>query len=454
MRTNSKKKIDNNVSYIEQKLNRIPLEKLSKESEFSKRKPKKIKAKDFLLGFFLMASNRESHSYQNWAIKIGWLIKDRVSKQALWKKMHQGQINFLKKTLSTIMQESLNWKRNNQITEKLKKFKNVIIEDSTSIKLADKLHEEYPGNGYWDKRSKKAILKLQSSYSITRRNFIRLDITSFRENDQGYSHKIVQIAKRGDLIIRDLGYFVLKVFQKLNNEGIYFISRLKKRVSVFSRKDETVIDLAKMLKKRGNLDIEVFIGAKEKLPIRLIALPVEEAVANERRRKAKANRDKRCHPSREHLYLLGWELFITNVDKDKLSTDEIAQLYFIRWRIETIFKTWKSCFKIIAIPREANKIRVESYIYCMLIFIILFQVHFYNYLLAKTKTDSFTITTREISLFRLMQFITRNIEFVLLSLLRDRNQSEEFIFKQINYYCLYESRRDRVNFDQKLLKLS
>ena len=89
MRTNSEKKTIKRISYIEEKLNRIPLEKLSKESQFSKRKAKKIKAKDFLLGFFLMASSRERHSYQNWAIKIGWLIKDRVSKQALWKKMHQ-----------------------------------------------------------------------------------------------------------------------------------------------------------------------------------------------------------------------------------------------------------------------------------------------------------------------------------------------------------------------------
>lgn len=453
MRTNSKKKNSRSVSYLEQKLSRIPLEKLSKESEFGKRKPKKIKARDFLLGFFLMASSRESHSYRNWAIKIGWLIRDRVSKQALWKKMHQGQINFLKKTLSVIMKESLNWKIDKQITEKLKQFKNVIVEDSTNIKLSDKLQEEYPGNGYWDKEKKKSILKIQASYSITRKNFIRLEITSFRKNDQGYSHKIVQIAKRGDLVIRDLGYFVLRVFQKLSNEGAYFISRLRKKVSLFTRKDETAIDLAKMLKKRGNLDIKVFLGAKEKLPVRLIALPVEESMANERRRKAKLNRDKRCHPSQELLYLLGWELFITNVDEDILSPNDIAQLYFIRWRIETIFKTWKSSFKINAIPREANKIRVESYIYCMLIFIVLLQVHFYNYFLTKTKTESFTMNNRQISLFGLMQFITRNIEFLLLSLLHDRNKNEDFIFEQINYYCLYESRSDRLNFYQRLLKL-
>lgn len=454
MRTNSEKKTIKRVSYIEEKLNRIPLEKLSKESRFSKRKAKKIKAKDFLLGFFLMASSRESQSYQNWAIKIGWLIKDRVSKQALWKKMHQGQINFLKKTLSVLMLESLKSNMGYQITEKIKKFKNVIIEDSTHIRLSDKLYAEYPGNGYWDKEAKKAILKVQASYNITRRNFIRLDITSFRKNDQGYSYKIAQIAKSGDLIIRDLGYFVLRVFQKMNYEGIYFISRLKKRVSVFSQKEETAIDLAKMLKKRGKLDIEVFLGEKEKLPVRLIAFPVEVAVANERRRKARINRDKRTHPNREHLYLLGWELFITNVCKEILSSNDVAELYFIRWRIETIFKSWKSCFKITAIPREANKIRVESYIYCMLIFIILFQVHFYNYFLAKTKREPFRQRDREISLFRLMQFITSNIEFVLISLFRDGNLGEDFIFEQINYHCLYESRYKRVNFYQKLSKLS
>ena len=454
MRTNSEKNKVKRVSFIEEKLNKIPLEKLSKESQFGKRKAKKIKAKDFLLGFFLMASSRESHSYQNWAIKIGWLIKDRVSKQALWKRMHQGQINFLKKTLSVFMLESLNSRICNQTAEKIKMFKNVIVEDSTHIKLADKLHAEYPGNGYWDKKSKKAILKVQAAYSITRRNFLLLDITSFRENDQGYSSKIVQIAKRGDLIIRDLGYFVLKVFQKLNNEGVYFISRLKKKVNVFSRKEETIIDLAKMLKKRGKLDIEVFIGKEEKLPVRLIALPVEEAIANDRRRKARLNRDKRTNPNREHLYLLGWELFITNVGKEILSSNEVAELYFIRWRIETIFKSWKSCFKITAIPREANKIRVESYIYCMLIFIMLFQVHFYNYFLAKTKRESIGKFDREISLFRLMQFITMNIEFVLINLLREENQIEDFIFEQINYHCLYEARRKRVNFYQKLVKLS
>jgi hypothetical protein len=452
MKTNSNNQKGSKGSFIEQKLNKINIEKLSKESEFSKRKAKKITAKDFLLGFFLMTNSRENHSYQNWAIKIGLIIKDRVSKQALWKKMQQAQITFLKKVLSSIMKDTLSNNSEYPQSGKLKMFKNVIVEDSTSIQVDDKLYKDYPGNGYWDKEAKKAILKVQASYNITRRKFIRLDVTSFRENDQGYSPKIVRIAKRGDLIIRDLGYFILKVFQKLNKEGIYFISRMKKRVNIFSRKDETIIDLVKMLKKRGNLDLEVFLGEKEKLPVRLIALPVKEEIATERRRKAKTNRDKRCNPSKEHLYLLGWELFITNVDKEILQPADIAQLYFIRWRIEIIFKSWKSCFRIIDIPKDANKIRTESYIYCILIFILLFQVHFYNYFLAKTK--SHIVQTKGISLLRLMQFITRNIDFILLYGSRVYSKNQDFLLDQINYHCPYESRLDRVNFYQKILQLS
>jgi hypothetical protein len=454
MRTNSKNKIERKVSFIEEKLNKIDIEKLSKESEFSKRKSKKIKAKDFILGFFMMANNRENHSYQNWAIKIGWIIKDSLSKQALWKKMCQEQIVFLKKTLSAIISDSLSSKSNYPQSGKLKMFKNVIIEDSTCIQLNDKLNEAYPGNGYKNNNDKTAILKVQAAYNITRKKFVRLEVTSFRENDQGYSSKIVQILKHGDLVIRDLGYFVLKVFQKLNKEGVFFISRMKKRVNIFSREDEVVIDLAKMLKKRGELDIEVFLGKEEKLPVRLIALPVEAEVANERRRKAKTNRDKRCNPNKEHLYLLGWELFITNVSKEVLTSKDIAEFYFIRWRLEIIFKSWKSYFKIIDIPKDANKIRTESYIYCMLIFIVLFQVHFYNRFISMTKTKEHRLNTREISLLRLMQFITRNIEFVLLCGSREGFSNEDFLFNQMNYYCTYETRSDRVNFYQKILKLS
>jgi hypothetical protein len=449
MKANSQSKNAQSASFIERKLNNISLEKLSKESEFSKRKSKKITAKDFLLGFFMMTRSHEGQSYRNWAIKISSLIKDKVSKQALWKKMCPAQIKFLKEVLSSIMGDSVEVKKDTFPSTKLKMFKNIIIEDGTNIQLDGKLNKEYPGNGNQNGSDKTAILKIQAAYNITSRKFIRLDITSFRDNDQGYSPKIMEILKRGDLIIRDLGYFVLKVFRQLNKEGIFFVSRMRKKVKVFSRKDENIIDLAKMLRKRGKLDIEIFLGDEERVPVRLIALPVEEKTVNERRRRAKTNRDNRSNPDKEYLYLLGWELLITNVDQEILSSTDIAELYYIRWRIEIIFKSWKSYFKIIATPRKANKTRIESYIYCMLIYITLFQVHFYNYYLSRIKLDN-----KEISLLRLAQFVATNIETFIMNVLGYNYISENFLFEQINYYCSYESRNDRANFQQKLRKLS
>jgi hypothetical protein len=224
---------------------------------------------------------------------------------------------------------------------------------------------------------------------------------------------------------------------------------MRKEVNLLSRKEEQVIDLAKMLRKRGDLDIEVFAGQKEKLPLRIIALPLEDKIANQRRRKAKSNRDKRCRPSKEHLYLLGWELFITNVSKEKLSSTDIGELYFIRWRIEIIFKSWKTHFRITEVPRDANKIRIASYIYCMLIFITLFEVYFNNYCLEKNKRDD-----RGISLLSLMQYTKNNLDLIVQENLMGYDIDESILIKQINYYCRYESRRDRTNFHQKLRKLS
>ena len=316
------------------------------------------------------------------------------------------------------------------------------------------MKDYYPGNKYYQQKEDKALLKIQASYELKSNRFMRFSITNFRKNDYSYSDKIFEIAEKGDLIIRDLGYFLLEVFKKLNTEGISFISRMRKKVNILSKEDEKAIDLAKMLKKRGSLDMEVFIGQEERLPVRLIAMPVEESVAAQRRRKLNSQRDSRYKPSKQNLYLLGWEIFITNLKKEEFHAKSIAELYFIRWRIEVIFKIWKSHLRITEIIEKTNRIRVESYIYCMLIFIVLFQVSLYNYFM--NKILMFQKRTEEkikaISLMKIMKFITNNIDILILSII-NKNIFAPIIENQINYYCTYETRHDRMNFYQKLIAL-
>lgn len=456
MRANSKKEIGKGYGIINKKLNKIPFEKLSKESRFCKRKPRKITPKEFLIGFFLMVFSPEGNTYKNWSSKIGLVIKDTVSKQALWKRMHEGQIKFLQGVLGELVNRTIREECLVKVKSKLNYFKRVIIEDSTHIKLNEKHSKYYPGNRNWDQKDDKAILKIQAAYELVSNRFVRFSITNYRKNDLGYSMNILEIAKSGDLIIRDLGYFIVKVFKEMKEHGIYFVSRLRKRVNIISKEDGEVIDLAKMLRKRGSLDIEVFIGEEDRVPVRLIALPVEESVAAERRRKLKKQRDSRYKPSKESLYLSGWEIFITNVSKKVLEAKDIANLYFIRWRIEIIFKSWKSHLKITEISEDTNRIRVESYIYCMLIFVILFQVSFYNYYLNKISKANKSIqeTIKGLSLMKMMQFITNNVEVILFAFVLKNYALESLVERQIKYYCTYESRHDRINFYQKMLALS
>ena len=62
----------------------------------------------------------------------------------------------------------------------------------------------------------------------------------------------------------------------------------------------------------------------------------------------------------------------TNIDLSVFDAEHIAEIYSLRWRIEIVFKSWKSHFNITNVP-NASATRVISYIYTTLIFIALFQ---------------------------------------------------------------------------------
>ena len=100
------------------------------------------------------------------------------------------------------------------------------------------------------------------------------------------------------------------------------------------------LDLARELKAQGRFDREVLLGANR---VRVVALPAPEAVANERRRKARANHDGRLNPSREHLCLMGWNIFLTNLPRAVWPAKALAPLYRLRWRFSRLGKVIWVC---------------------------------------------------------------------------------------------------------------
>jgi hypothetical protein len=126
----------------------------------------------------------------------------------------------------------------------------------------------------------------------------------------------------------------------------------------------------------GHFEGQFCLG-KEKLLVRVVAMRMPAPVAAERRRKARQNRDRRSPPSAQRRALLGWAIYITNVPATRLSAKAVAQVYGLRWRIETIFKAWKSYFALTEVPGGSQS-QVEALIYAKLIFITLFQVCFWQ----------------------------------------------------------------------------
>jgi len=75
--------------------------------------------------------------------------------------------------------------------------------------------------------------------------------------------------------------------------------------------------------------------------MRLVAIKVPRAVAEQRRRRARAKRDKRLNRSERYFKLLGWSILLTSLKKAEWSPRELLALYGLRWRIESFFKAVK-----------------------------------------------------------------------------------------------------------------
>jgi hypothetical protein len=272
---------------------------------------------------------------------------------------------------------------------------------------------------------------------MTENHFSLLDIHSFRQNDQGLCCVSGQYLEKGDLIVRDLGFMSLSSLCIFNTKGINFLTRKNYQTKVYDKKAGTELNLLKILKRKGFFDDEVLVG-RDKQRMRMVVLPVSAQQASLRRHKARTDRDKRYNHSKEYYALLGYTILLTNMEKSKCSSMEAIKLYGLRWRIEIIFKSWKSAFclqKII--PAKCKNIHtINCIIYLMLIYILLFQKIYRQCSMYST----------EISLIKLSYFFRQNIVAIL-------NSDIKNIIPLAIQLSKYESRKDRESALQKQFKL-
>ena len=274
-------------------------------------------------------------------------IEARISRVALHYRFTAQATAFMFKCLCFVLQQKFS--RLGQIdTKRLRPFGRVLIVDSSSWEVNEKLRAVLPGSGGG---ASDAGCKLQAVYDYKRGELQFVEVTGGTHPDNRYTDNLPGMLNKGDLILFDQGYFKLSMLEALVLKGVFFLTRFLVRTVVLDPLTGERIDLAKHLSKlEGNAcEMDVVIGGDKmpKVPVRLIALRVSEEVANERRRRLKKEAQKKGRAvSRLHLRMCDWTLLTTNVPQRWLPLEMVRALYTVRWQIELLFKQLKSILRV------------------------------------------------------------------------------------------------------------
>ena len=427
------------LRHIRLQLAPLDLTALARQSGFLRRTPRKILMLDFGLALLALAVER-CLSFERIAAVIGLVAGTSYSKQALHKRLTDRIQQFLAQVAVALFGQL---SHASGLQGWLQPFPRVLLHDSTTQALPEHLAALFPGSSN-QRRRRQAAVKVQLIGDLRQGTVHHLSLSSFRRNDQAAAPDILEIARRGDLILRDLGYWALHVFECLLFKGAFFLSRYRHDTTVLDPRTGQPLDLAGLLRTQGGLDRQVWLGEKHRLSVRLVAVPVPEALANERRRRARANRDKRLNPSPRHLFLLGWNIFVTNVDRNTWPPKTIQAIYRLRWRIEMIFKAWKSHLGLRELNcRTANLLRLSlmtKLLFCVLVCQVCNQLELLH-------TDG-----RHVSLLRLARIIAECSCLVAAAILGLPPQ--QWLAHQLTAHAFYEQRADRKNFYEMLAALS
>jgi len=412
------------------------LGRIALRSGFMKRRPRKIEPSIFMQALVVMTVS-PVFSMRAFAILLGLLSHNVVSKVAVFLRMKPAVIDFVREALFNSVSATSRLKE--EIGKGVFAFsRRVLLQDSTNLSLPPKLGVYFPGAKNQSGKTG-ASVRLQTTYNALTETFVSFQLTPYGCNDQCASPFILDIIRERDLVIRDLGYSSLRVFRAIGENKAFYLTRYSHKIALFHPAGKR-FDLLGSLKKHGTLDDTLLAGSEEKLPVRVVAIPVPEPVAGERRRKLLHSRDRRLNPDPTHLALLGWEIFLTNVPQMTWDARTVCRIYAIRWRIEIIFKSWKSHFKIHAFAHPTPR-EVELLIYARLIYITLFQSCFFTQLAAFV----YHTTGQHLSVLKAADFFSQRILTALLT-----EADYPLMIQQILKHCTYEKRNKRLNYGQIL----
>jgi len=214
---------------------------------------------------------------------------------------------------------------------RLERFRDVLIADATIVSLYQDAADVYAATG-----EDQAELKLHLIESLSTGLPTRLRTTD------GTTHERSQLPTgewvADALILLDLGFYDFWLFDRIDQNGGWFVSRVK---------DNANFEIVEELRTwRGNsipLEGESLQAVLDDLQRQEIDIRITLSFDRKRGSGASATRTFRLIGLRNEE-TDEYHLYLTNLGKEGYSAPDIAQLYRARWEVELLFKELKSRF--------------------------------------------------------------------------------------------------------------
>lgn len=281
-----------------------------------------------------------------------------IEESSFYDRLNAGLARMLKEAVGRALETSLGAGR--ALRGSLAVFSDVLLTDSTVIRLHDMLAKAFPA---CRTNHTHAALKAHFVLSVTGAGKQSVKVTSERAHDG----PVFQIGKwvRDRLLLFDLGYFRYQLFACIDRQGGYFLTRLK------ANANPLIVAIHRVHRGRA----VAVVGERLRSCIDRLqreVLDVDVRVRFDRRRYG-----GRTHRDEQQFRVVGirdartdeYHLYITNVPPDKLAAEDIRATYALRWQIELLFKELKQCYRADQMPSRKREI-VEALLYAAVLTLI------------------------------------------------------------------------------------
>lgn len=425
---------------------RQEINQLARRSGFVRRAPRKLHPEHFLAGLLQAAAT--GHRSLRWlALWCGLRCGQTISRQNLFKRVSREGCAFLQGCLAWIMTRAASGGAVRESLHSLPGVLRILVADSSVIALHSSLARVFPGASNQTGRIQ-AAAKIQCVLDLAGGAFAGFSPGCFRDNDQKSASAILPLLRAGDLVLRDLGYFVIESFLAIAARGAFFVTRLRHGITLLDEGRQR-IDLLSRLRAEAHkpvVEIAVRAGAAGKLAARLVAVRLDPATVAGRVRRARAERDKRLKRSGDYEELLGWSIMLTNLPA-AIGAERIAPVYALRWRVEIVFKSWKSHLHLRhPAPARTGAAQVRGLLCASLIVATLTTAAHALAAAARPSHACIGKAPQALSLLKTVPLITCVMHCMFMPPLI---LSDGLLLRQLFYHCRYD-RRKRRNFEQKL----